>query len=518
VVEDSIPPEYLPRPDVGASRPRSGPRIRPGRLGFGLLVSVLLGMAITLQVQAWRAVAVEAGGRCGTSYGSCPAGSTPVLITSFLALFVLIPAFFVLVVGLLGRRGAPGKVLALLAVLALIAGIFPGNAIWDWAHGGATRSLAVAWQLPKQTNPQLTAEGSWAVGGTIVRAEIDGLAAYDVASGHDVWSYEVPDPQQLCGMSRDTSQNIGVIAYGDEGSACNTLVAVDLGSGRQLWQQQLAGGGLPASATANFIAVVNDVVAVAATPDPDQNNGLEAFDLHTGASRWQATLPTMCSTHALGGGLTAVVLCVDPDTSRLSYSIQGFDPETGKTDWATALTYRGRNASVTPLSFAPLVVEVRESSARGTDQLVSLDGHGHVLATLDITNVGLNLSSGDFQADPVLPAAIGDGMLVVQARPTGSNARLVGYSLTTGAQVWSQSTNNRELQSLTIDNGRVVTLTQASFREFLTGYDLRTGATVNLGASGVDLLTAGTALHVVHGKYVVVDSDGNAYPPIVVFE
>lgn len=514
MVEDSIPPEYLSRPDIGAGRPRPGPGIGPRRLFYGLIASVLLGMAITLQVQGWRAVVVEAGGRCGTYYGPCPAGSTPVLICSFLALFVLIPAFFALVIGLLGR-GRAGKAAVAVGIVAVVAGIFPGNALWNWAHGGTTRSLAVAWQAPKQNNPQLTAEGSWAVGGTVIRAEIDTLTAYDAASGNSLWSYEVPDPQQLCGMSRTTSQNIGVIVYGDEGHSCDTLVGIDLGSGKQLWQQQLTGGGLPASATADFVAVDHDVVAVAATADPDSNNGFEAFDLHTGASRWQAALPDTCSPHALGAGLTVVVTCVDPATDHLTYSIQAFDPETGAAGWSTPVSYRGEDATVTPLSFAPLVFEVREASARGNDELMSLDGHGQVQTTIDITSAGLNLSSGEFQANPALPIAVGNGILVAESRPSGSNASLVAYSLTTGKQVWSQSTSNRDLQSLTIDNNRVVTLAQASFREYLTGYDLGTGASSNLGSSGVDLLTASTALHVVGGEYIVVDADGNTYPPIL---
>jgi len=83
------------------SPPPSQSGVRPGRLArrliLALIVGFLAGAAIMLQVKGWGTLASEAGGACGSdsggiSYGACPRGITPALITSFLIGLPSVPA------------------------------------------------------------------------------------------------------------------------------------------------------------------------------------------------------------------------------------------------------------------------------------------------------------------------------------------------------------------------------------------------------------------------------------------
>src|SRR5579862_7348858 len=86
--------------------PRRGPgRVHPAKLArrliIALVVGVLAGLAIMLQVKGWGTLISETGGSCGTSdqgvsYGACPRGIAPALVTSFLIGIPAVPAALVL--------------------------------------------------------------------------------------------------------------------------------------------------------------------------------------------------------------------------------------------------------------------------------------------------------------------------------------------------------------------------------------------------------------------------------------
>jgi outer membrane protein assembly factor BamB len=493
---------------------RSG-RVSPLRSVAVLIVALVIGFAVTLQFRGWWAVATEAGGRCGTGryghyYGPCPRGTTPVLLLSILGLVGGLVVLGFLLAGL--GRGRVARWVRLAMVPVGVVGILPGNAVYTWAHGPGNHALHTVWALPLEQNPQLDGEGSWIVGDTVVRAQLDQLAAYGVNGGETRWTYTIPDPQLLCAASRSVSEGVAVVAFGPQSGPCGTVVGLDLTSGRQLWQTTLTGSELPNQATPDFVSVAGDLAVLAALPGGD---GVTALDLHTGALRWQQPLPDGCSAAAVGAAVVAVVRCAqiigDADIS-VDYTVDAFDPNTGAPRWSTPIS--GSDADVTGLSFDPPLVEVRGTDVRGGDELWVLDDSGRVADRIDATSTGLSLSSSGFQAVPSPPFALADGMLIAQTSSPGAHSQnLTALSLSTGATVWSKNLQHNSFQAITRDGDRIVTLTERGFHELLTGYDVRTGASHPLGTSSADLLTATAALHVLGQTYIVVCADASIYPP-----
>jgi hypothetical protein len=78
-------------------------------------MGVLAGTAIMLQVKGWGTLSSEAGGACGSgdngvSYGACPRGIAPALITSFLIGLPSVPA----AIALLFRKGWPRRAIVVI--------------------------------------------------------------------------------------------------------------------------------------------------------------------------------------------------------------------------------------------------------------------------------------------------------------------------------------------------------------------------------------------------------------------
>jgi hypothetical protein len=90
------------RAETGYDTPEIIPgRVRPGKLArrliLALVIGVLAGAAIMLAVKGWATLGSEAGGACGTSdqgvsYGACPRGIAPTIITSLLIGIPFVPA------------------------------------------------------------------------------------------------------------------------------------------------------------------------------------------------------------------------------------------------------------------------------------------------------------------------------------------------------------------------------------------------------------------------------------------
>jgi len=520
LIADTIPPQYTPQ----------GRRLSTRGVIAGLVAAVLLGIALTLQWRGWGAVASESGGRCGGRYGrSCPQGSTAILVLSMLALFPLIPLTLVAIFGRLRRRDAVGRIVAVLTLAAIAVGVWPGNVIYGWAHGPV---LTTVWTAPPEPDSRLSGQGSWLLPGAVVRARPDRLVSYDLATGRIRFTYTVPDPQLLCAMSRTTAAGVGLIAYGSESGPCRHVVALDLASGRELWHQDLPEEGMPTGTAKDFVSVSGGVAVVAAAATTARSlggrQGLQAFDLRTGAARWHRELGGTCTVQAVGGQVTAIVECVTTPSatsvasgasSRITYAVHGLDPATGRDVWQTPVPYQAANANVDALSYDPLVLHVRETTTRGTDRLLSLDPTGHIKASIDAGSAGssatLDMSTGGSAVLPTPSYAITHDLLLVQSRAAvGYRRAIEAYALADGHRVWSHSLGHDSLQALTVDGDRLIALTETGFKETLTSYRISDGARRTIGLVRLDLFTAQASLFSQNGTYAIVDSNGNTYPPI----
>lgn len=178
-------------------------------VGF-VLAAVVLGMGIVLHILGWSALSREAGGNCGQFKGPCPQGLTGVLLLAFgfsFGGFIGLVCF----ANVLEKRGAlprRRRWSAIIAVVGVLAGIWPGALFYDGLRG---QFLEVRWSAPP-----------------------DRLTAYTTTG--TAWTTEVPGREALCTMSRDVEDGVGLVAWTADDQPCATVVAVDLRTGKTLWQ------------------------------------------------------------------------------------------------------------------------------------------------------------------------------------------------------------------------------------------------------------------------------------------
>jgi hypothetical protein len=226
-------------------------RVPPGRrapwsrlpvaLGLALLAGLVCGLAVGFHYWGWSSVP---GGEC--SDDTCPKGTTPTLLLAFLCTFAGV-ALAAAAVARLGRAPAP-LVGLLVGCLAVGGGVWSAHRMFLWLRGPV---LVAGWQADRDTPSALTGKGVWTTdgGGTVVRVRTDALVAHTARDGEVRWTSVLPARQSVCAMSDTTSGGIGVIAYGREKGACATVRAVDLKTGRTLWQHGVDGALTPSGWT-----------------------------------------------------------------------------------------------------------------------------------------------------------------------------------------------------------------------------------------------------------------------------
>jgi len=476
-------------------------RVRPVPIMVLLVAGVLLGLALTLQVETWSALGTEAGGSCGSShgisYGPCPRGIGWMLPVSLIALFILVPATLVS-----AARAFPRRIGCLAAIPLLVLGLLPGRAIFNWGHG---RTFKTMWTASSEHPSTEEGLGSWLSGGTVIRARFDRLVAYDVTTGTVRWTFMLPGRDVLCAMSRTVSDGIGLIAHGGDSAPCDRVTAVDLRSGRSLWQRNVPGGG-------SSIAVVSDALAVTGDTAILRNpRGLEAVGLRDGARRWEQKADDRCTigdVAADGGQVLAVVGCLDAVPQ-----IRTLDASTGRAQWTAKAPIEGTIANITLLSVRPAVVHIMESGQRGDDIIVAFDRAGRAAPAIQVEDGQRRLDVGDqgFRATPVRLLAIQDGMLVTKARLDNGGERLMAYDLTDGRLRWNSAES--DFAGMAVRNGQA-TLVGTGFRTSgVWTVSLRDGRTKYAGVTDLSGLTSHMMLYPTDDGYVVVvDRAFNAAP------
>lgn len=176
------------------------------------------------------------------------------------------------------------------------------------------------------------------------RAPLGCLAALDPRSGAVLWSWAVPQPSWLAGVTAGAT--VVVAALGDSrrgggstGGAATSygvtdrLVAFDPSTGVERWSLKILddGQGVPAVIAGNVVVV------------SQADGSTLGLDADTGRQLWQDPAPQGCPTVS-GDPLnqTAVVLAGGPAVT-VSYQctqrdeIARLDPSTGKTRWTLAL-------------------------------------------------------------------------------------------------------------------------------------------------------------------------------------
>ncbi|MFF4402995.1 PQQ-binding-like beta-propeller repeat protein [Streptomyces sp. NPDC001404] len=341
-------------------------------------------------------------------------------------------------------------VAALLAFAAVVAagvwwlwpalGVRPGG--WHRGPEAGKGSWSVPYMPTGAEHPQMI-RGVWFTDKAVVKALPDGVHAYEPDSGKELWSVRNPDGARLCQASTDSTGDVAVFARG-KGDTCSTFVAVDLASGKALWEHTLDADDKVIGA-GDKIARSGDTVVVSAA-----GHRTSALRVADGTLLWKETDELLggedChGTHgniSMGytGGRRLVRLQSCWNEARDTvYDAVGVDPATGRPQWAYRLGEHGGEAKV--LATSPVVVNVPESRNMKQLRPVVLDDDGRLrtrLAGGSDTDRELLTTDGSPAANVQIK---GDKIFVVaQSKETDAtdNNKMVAWSLTNGQRLWEQ--------------------------------------------------------------------------------
>jgi outer membrane protein assembly factor BamB len=501
-----------PRAEIGYDTPEHIPgRVRPGKLArrliLALIIGVLAGAAIMLQIKGWTTLGSEAGGACGTSdqgvsYGACPRGITPSLIISIFIGIVAVPA----AIAMLLRKGWVRRGLV---AIGLAGGVLAGQTLFGIWHG---TDLTVAWVAPSDSSSQLTTVGAWASGGSLIRVRVDQAVSYDAATGASQWTLPIPGTDVACSASGTSSSGtIGLIAYGQDSTTCDHVMAVDLATGRQIWADPVQ-DPYSGSAASGALAVAAGT-AIVLTDD-----GLAGVSAATGAQRWTLASPGNCTFQQLAASGDSVVALAACDGS---YDIVSVDPTAGKAAWQYHVTEPSDSYQFQILSASPVVINDDLTGPRGTSTVREFGPNGAETLTFNVSGIPLGggtvtlntASTGGFG----VPVAVTDGMLVGATTTSSSGTdAIVGYRLADGRRQWLVDTPD-EVNDAALSGGELVFVDESDPAYSLEAVNAGTGTLRSLGYFTQGILQSGqSGLYPFPADDVVVNTTGDSgdQPPV----
>ncbi|MFE5656249.1 PQQ-binding-like beta-propeller repeat protein [Streptomyces sp. NPDC056517] len=310
----------------------------------------------------------------------------------------------------------------------------------------APRKAGIAWSVPPVGAKYDEGVGAWALGDAVAQGRLDGLFAYDSATGAVRWNVSAPTREALCGMSSDAEQGIGLIAHGRHEKACAELLAVRVSDGKVMWRRTLTGEGLLPRG-----AAVGGGTAVTA-----EDGAVRGRSSETGEQRWQRPLGKGCG-----------VLAVDADAGRTLVVEQcgkgarlvALDTRTGARQWLRELPVESR-AVAAVVSVSPVVLAVHEDDKRGTRAFLGFDDKGAPTVSIPLSGPeGLLAAPGEVGDGRTARIVVRDGRLITTAeRDSIVPDRVVAFSLTDGRKVWEYASQHQAEAVATERDGRVAVL------------------------------------------------------------
>lgn len=303
--------------------------------------------------------------------------------------------------------------------------------------------------------------GSWITDKVVVRAGAEGLHAYDLVTGKDVWGFPVPDANaSLCSASPTSVGGVGAIVYGPKDN-CTSVAAVDTVTGKQLWSASLAD---PKEVAAEPVRIAQGREIIAATT----GLVLKVHSARDGRVLWERDLrkasPACPMDHMKAEDATLVIAfhCFGKDTE----TVVSKDALTGKDQWSAQLPPGSARGSVNLLSAAPVVVHLRNTDpAARVDSLHSFDATGK--AQPPIAMVGpygtLTFQHGASSLHLEEARVVGNTLFAPTAQLSSGvpqrPSALVAFDLATGQPKWQAPAGNmQDIAMVAEDDRRVVIL------------------------------------------------------------
>jgi outer membrane protein assembly factor BamB len=457
-----------------------------------------------------------------------------------------------------GRRGAATRrwwftaVAAVVAGAAVIGGIrvagsdaddgsgtAAGTAPAGTAPAGTARAgtaagrpdPAVRWAAPYDRPSGVIGVGNWVTGDSVIRARTDRVVAYALDSGREAWAFPVPARHAVCTMSRTVQQNVGLIGYGpDDGSRCSTIVALDTGTGKALWQRErphpddyFDGGGGDETALTGDVALVKD------------RTGFVAVGPRDNKQRWRAPLAKGCRAYSVtaAGDAAALVTACPGHAAHLAV----VDAATGRERWRTRLPTgpddeksleSAAQKTIVVLSVDPAVVRTGDRGG----SFLSFDARGRTRASIAQSQQDLDLAGADFSgsptfaARPAYPVVVVGDVLAAMAKQVGDqiSRHVAGFSLTDGRRLWLTPEDEKisYLTDVWAADGKIMATSAVMQPTFLTVSEadgrIQRTTTAQEDDEAFDNSFAHFEVSAREDRYVLVNADGTEDPPVVVLQ
>lgn len=313
--------------------------------------------------------------------------------------------------------------------------------------------LPVVWTKGLVEQAGDPAVGHWLGSSTVVRARDGQLDALELSSGQHAWSYRLPFGQRVAAMSRAVSDGVGLLRQLPEGGRSGRTAALELWSGRVLWQRPATGRPIR---TWSDPPPASEVLAVAGPLALSAEGGsLTALGLRDGTPRWRRTVPATCRIQAVGGSRDQVVAVVGCTAG--AGSVLALDPATGRVRWQRAVREVNQVGGAEVVSANPVVVRVQEARKDSTWHSVHYRPDG--TPGLDHRHGPSGPDRSD--AQPVQVAVVTGDQLVTFGYDdrTGhfGDYALESHSLVTGQQLWSAPLGEEVLiRALDLSGGSLV--------------------------------------------------------------
>ncbi|MDT0267609.1 PQQ-binding-like beta-propeller repeat protein [Streptomyces sp. DSM 44915] len=429
-----------------------------------------------------------------------------------------VPAWLALPVFLAAFPVALATVLMLLVRTSVVSARRKLALLGGWAVLGPTSwllsgALAVGdpirpvWAVETAPGPAdgagVTA-GAWALEGTLVRLTSGELTAHAVTDGATRWAWRPPDGRRFCAAAEHPAPGVLLLALrAPDAARCDTAVALDPADGQPLWSAGFAGGDSFRTDTTAAAPAPGDeapptgqlALAGPAAVLSEPAAGFRGLTTADGTELWTAEAADGCAPVGVAGEgdrLATVEFCVeDPEIGR-HVVVSRRDPADGTELSRHPLPHGSLPGDLDVVSVEPLLVHsaatlyrVPETAERPVELAVETQG----------LTLRHQLAPGAFSAVPLRGTTVVDDLLVVRhwqdsdrypvrtrhGERWHTRARLAGYSLRDGTEVWRSADFDGEVVGLTRQDGRITVLNQRTAptdRTELSSFDPRTGERV----------------------------------------
>ncbi|GAB2460601.1 hypothetical protein GCM10027187_30550 [Streptosporangium sandarakinum] len=212
-----------------------------------------------------------------------------------------------------GRR--TGRTVLLVALgLVVLLGIGTGTAWFvsgGFGFGGSGDEMGAGeWQVPFTTagtevigTDASIAFGAWVTDTAAVRAQKDGVLAYDLKTGKRVWGTPAPG-EQLCGATAGIVGGKGALAYGTA-KICDHVAGINVKTGKLLWNTKIPANASRAgekSLHAPGLVLAGDLAVVRTAKQ------VSAYRLADGKKAWTSNASQTCETRDVAAAPKQVVV------------------------------------------------------------------------------------------------------------------------------------------------------------------------------------------------------------------